>query len=175
MREVRRQGGTLTAGSPRTCERCGTLFPAVGRQHRFCSRCRPDARRAQVAAHHRARYVRIPKVERRCLVCERTFRARMSRHVFCSRICHLKVAPFNSFRRRALRDEVGDRDGWRCHLCHRRIDRQRAWPHPRSASLDHLIPVADGGPTVPENLAIAHLRCNIRRHATGPAQLRLIA
>lgn len=69
--------------------------------------------------------------------------------------------------------EIGDRDGWRCHLCRRRVDRQVAYPHPMSASRDHLVPVVDGGTNDPTNLALAHFHCNSSRQHRGPAQLQL--
>lgn len=70
-------------------------------------------------------------------------------------------------------DEVAERDGWRCHLCSRKVDRRLTYPHPLSASRDHLVPVVDGGTNDPANLALAHLRCNISRQHRGPAQLQL--
>lgn len=69
--------------------------------------------------------------------------------------------------------EVAERDQWRCHLCRRRVSRRLRWPHPRSASRDHLVPVADGGTNDPANLALAHLSCNVRRGTGGTVQLQL--
>src|SRR4051812_3869961 len=45
-----------------------------------------------------------------------------------------------------IRLAVMDRDGWTCQLCHQPIDRALRWPAPLSASLDHIVPRADGGP-----------------------------
>jgi 5-methylcytosine-specific restriction endonuclease McrA len=58
------------------------------------------------------------------------------------------------------RDEIGERDDWRCGLCCERIDRLLPWPDPRSASLDHIVPLSCGGPHVRSNVQIAHLDCN---------------
>jgi HNH endonuclease len=71
--------------------------------------------------------------------------------------------------------DLGNRDGWRCHLCRRRVDRALKAPDSGSPTFDHLIPVSDGGLDVGENLALAHLGCNVRRGAHGPAQLLLVA
>jgi 5-methylcytosine-specific restriction endonuclease McrA len=71
--------------------------------------------------------------------------------------------------------DILERDGWRCHLCGKKIDRRRAWPHPRSPSIDHLIPLAHGGADAPRNVAASHFRCNVRRGTGGEAQLRLLA
>jgi 5-methylcytosine-specific restriction endonuclease McrA len=64
--------------------------------------------------------------------------------------------------------EIYDRDGGRCHICHNEVPL-------RFLTLDHLIPVALGGPTVAPNLAVAHRSCNSRMGvARLPAQLRLM-
>lgn len=70
-------------------------------------------------------------------------------------------------------DQLGDRDRWVCHLCRRRVGRSFRAPHPRSATFDHLIPIADGGTDAPENLRLAHFGCNSRRGSRGTVQLLL--
>jgi 5-methylcytosine-specific restriction endonuclease McrA len=71
--------------------------------------------------------------------------------------------------------EIGDRDGWRCGICRRRIDKTKDWPDPRSASLDHVIPLSEGGPHVRSNVRIAHLDCNMKRgDRGGNEQLTLV-
>ena len=62
---------------------------------------------------------------------------------------------------------VAQRDGWRCHICKRKVTRA-TW------SLDHLVPLAHGGDHSYANTALAHHRCNAIRSDTGPAQLLLI-
>lgn len=71
-------------------------------------------------------------------------------------------------------EQLGARDGWRCHLCRRRVDPSLRAPHPRSRSFDHLIPVSHGGTDAPENLRLAHLRCNVSRGNRGTVQLLLV-
>lgn len=70
---------------------------------------------------------------------------------------------------------VFERDGWRCHLCGKAVNRGRVVPHPMAPTIDHLIPVSAGGADVMTNVATAHFECNSRRQAGGIAQLRLIA
>lgn len=70
--------------------------------------------------------------------------------------------------------KVYERDGWKCHLCKKAINKRRKHPDPLSASVDHLNPLSLGGDHSYANVAAAHLVCNLRRNATGPAQLRLL-
>ena len=65
--------------------------------------------------------------------------------------------------------DVAERDKWTCHICHKRVTR-KAW------SIDHLIPLVDGGSHTMDNVALAHRNCNARRGArrTIPVQLRLL-
>lgn len=73
------------------------------------------------------------------------------------------------------RDVVGERDGWRCGICRRRIDYALAYPHPRSASLDHIVPLSLGGLHLLTNVRIAHLGCNHQRSNTvGDVQPLLV-
>lgn len=71
-------------------------------------------------------------------------------------------------------EELCERDGYRCHLCRRRVNLRLRSPHPRSATFDHLVPVSAGGTDDPANLALAHRDCNTRRGARGTVQLALI-
>lgn len=71
--------------------------------------------------------------------------------------------------------ELGDRDGWRCHICRRKVNRAVRFPDPRSPSRDHLVPVKFGGTNDPENLLLAHWICNVRRGAArDPVQPLLV-
>ena len=51
-----------------------------------------------------------------------------------------------------------------CALCGKPIDKRLKFPHPLSASVDHIIPIAKGGhPSDLSNLQLAHLNCNQRK------------
>jgi hypothetical protein len=65
------------------------------------------------------------------------------------------------------------RDGWRCHLCGRRVRSTMDFNHDLAPSIDHLIPLSAGGQHRWENVALAHRCCNYERQHLGAAQLLL--
>lgn len=86
---------------------------------------------------------------------------------FCSRKCRLRSA---ASLRRALQAGVSgehvsrwriyERDKWTCHICGDPVDRDAVVPDLAAPVLDHVIPVARGGPHTEDNLKTAHFYCN---------------
>lgn len=60
----------------------------------------------------------------------------------------------------------------RCTWCGCEISDLLPRGHPQKATVDHVIPVRDGGPDVVENMVAACWRCNSRRGARDPGYLR---
>lgn len=53
-----------------------------------------------------------------------------------------------------------------CALCGKPVDKSLKYPHPFSASVDHIKPVSKGGhPSNLSNLQLTHLVCNISKGA----------
>lgn len=85
----------------------------------------------------------------------------------------------NYHRRRALKKgastgrpvnlaEIAARDRYRCGVCRKAVSMRLKWPHPRSASLDHVIPLTEtGSQHDPANVRLAHLACNTSRGNRG--------
>lgn len=66
------------------------------------------------------------------------------------------------------RQQVYAQSHWRCHICGKLVNRKRRYPHPKSASLDHIVPLswrAQSPGHVWGNVALAHLVCNQRKGA----------
>lgn len=70
--------------------------------------------------------------------------------------------------------DVIDRDGWRCGICGKAVkpgSKGRDRP-----SLDHVVPISQGGPHTMANAQLAHFGCNSgkRERYVGATQLRLL-
>jgi hypothetical protein len=64
--------------------------------------------------------------------------------------------------------EIFERDDWLCGICALPVDPDLRFPDPESVSLDHIVPLSEGGTHVPSNVRCSHLVCNMRR-GTKPA------
>lgn len=158
---------------PASCEHCGTEFRSQrnGRSvtgwTRYCSRT--CVRKARVVAHAcgtDAGYnAHLRDHQRPCNSCRKAHaEARFNRS---------RAGSTAASRRRRLRhqaswdgvsdEEILERDRWMCWICKRRISKTFKYPHPRSASIDHLIPLALGGDDTAFNKKAAHLSCNMSR------------
>jgi hypothetical protein len=69
---------------------------------------------------------------------------------------------------------IFERDGWRCHICGRKVKRNVNPTHALAPTIDHLIPLSKGGYDAPDNVACAHFLCNSIKSDTGSAQLILV-
>lgn len=56
------------------------------------------------------------------------------------------------------------RDGYRCHLCGKRVEMTLKCPDRMSPVRDHLVPVSLGGEHSYANTKLAHLGCNSRKN-----------
>jgi 5-methylcytosine-specific restriction endonuclease McrA len=65
-----------------------------------------------------------------------------------------------AFVRNVNRKEIFKRDHWICGICGQPVDSILRHPHPGSATLDHIIPLAKGGTHEPSNTQLAHFMCN---------------
>lgn len=71
--------------------------------------------------------------------------------------------------------EVCRRDKWRCGICHRKVSQKLRHPDAMSATIDHVIPISQGGPNVMENVQLAHFHCNSLKRDRGFGQMSLLS
>jgi 5-methylcytosine-specific restriction endonuclease McrA len=184
--------------SVKECLACGVVFQPRIRKVNACGVvC------AKVLAHKTRTANAYARRERQCKQCGVVFvmptlggkaaRGEVEAGIYCSRQCSADGSRIYStraesrnagkHRRRARmvdadrerfgRQEIFERDGWKCGLCGERVNRRLKYPHPRSASLDHIIPVSHGGGHTRSNTQLAHLDCNVRKGAQALGQMRL--
>ena len=66
-----------------------------------------------------------------------------------------------------MRAFIADRDRWQCGICREPVPRAVLYPDPLYGTLDHVIPVTEGGTNDLWNLRLAHMRCNRSRGNRG--------
>jgi hypothetical protein len=138
------------------CETCGASFVSF-RRRRACSRYCSD---------------RIYKpnkgpIEHTCGVCSAPFLSICPHAVYCSKTCsrrnfnrHKHERDGRKKRGPDFRRSLARRYGWNCYLCHRPTNPDIRWPHPLSASTDHVVPLSAGGKDDRTNIRLAHWHCN---------------
>lgn len=74
---------------------------------------------------------------------------------------------------------IYERDGYKCQLCGKQVLSKATFRkrdgkiHPRSPTIDHIVPMCKGGNHEPTNCQTACFICNSRKSASGGGQLRL--
>lgn len=53
--------------------------------------------------------------------------------------------------------------GWTCHLCWKPIDPHRRFPDKLAATVDHIIPLCQGGQHIWSNVQPSHAVCNFAK------------
>lgn len=173
-------------GRPSTCGCCGGNIAnrMTGLIRRTCDSCKAAGLKAPFtvsplksrdfncedcgAVFSTLAYGTVPT---RCAPCRvKAQRARLRRFKY------LRRARQRSARaERFLCQEIFERDRWQCGICRKPIDSTLGYPDPKSVSLDHIVPVSQGGEHTRANVRASHLSCNLKRGARGGnEQLMLI-
>lgn len=168
---------------PRICLHCQATFAPRRRDQVYC---RPGC--AQNASQKRRRNggdLRQGVIfKKSCIECGEGFDAKKINARWCSSLCRRRFTGREESRRRGpVRPdskpytdlEIFDRDGWVCHLCGKPIDPKADRRTHIGATIDHLVPLSEGGADDPANVAAAHNRCNKAKGVRAMnEQLRLI-
>lgn len=163
-----------------TCGHCGRAFLSVERSRYCTDRCEAHARRLQqLPATPAPRLFSMGW----CRRCSTPFVVPDQPGAYCSHRC---MKGDEKDRRRAAqrgavatvyRRRIFERDQWTCQLCGRKVKRDAVAPHPLSPTIDHIVPLSEGGAHEPANVQCAHFKCNVdkgARVAGAGEQLRLI-
>lgn len=181
-KDCRNQARNARRATPRSpaakiCGHCGTEFqtPPRGPDPLWCSqKCRWAARRARTPKVGRWTGPRPRTVQATCQLCGGQFCCTRRDAKLCSKCGSRTEKHLAGVHRRAVRlhaasvervvrADIFARDNWICQLCGWFVLQEDTWPHPMSASLDHVVPLSRGGTHEPANVQLAHLRCNIRK------------
>jgi uncharacterized OB-fold protein len=169
-----------------TCTICGKQF-----EKRLNSKCCSDEchkKAASIKSYECSKRLHELKIQtRKCKECGTEFTPKYgSKHrSFCSNECCIKssrrdgkrkrrATMYNAFVEKVRLIDIYERDRHVCRLCGKKVNLIYKSPHPMSATLDHIIPLAHGGKHENKNAQLAHFICNSRKGVKAMGeQLRL--
>lgn len=164
-----------TVKRERKCTVCGMLYMSSGKGT-MCVECHKEHTRRILIERRMTEDIKV------CAWCGELFTSTIASH---QRFCGLRCSnAYNGKVKRARKrkayvrpvylKDIYTRDKGLCGLCGERVDLEHVYPHPMSASIDHILPLSKGGTHEPRNVQLTHLRCNVEKgvRAVGE-QLRL--
>ena len=163
----------------RTCKECGIeMLLSHGSTVRFCRECIAERNRmAGLDYYYSVRRPRDGYAQRSltCTTCAGKFvgQGRKGR-AYCSKVCALATRRNLTVIEAFSPQEIYQRDGLRCAICLKSLAMSRVVPHPDAPTIDHILPIVEGGVHSRANVRAAHFRCNSVRSNRGQAQLRMI-
>lgn len=159
------------------CKSCGVFF-----DHKYgakvCSEwCRLRVQKAYFDAKGEQQKIerrQRPHVSKTCPECGKEFniQLRVERTHYCSNKCAAKVGrrkQRHKYRRVKGKGlglyELAKRDNFKCQLCGKKVKMDKRTPHPLSPTVDHIVPLSEGGTNERSNLQLAHFWCNSKKGA----------
>jgi predicted nucleic acid-binding Zn ribbon protein len=168
----------------RICAVCGKSFTSKTNQ-KYCSKkCLREKERIRAKQQAKEKYqIREPLI---CKECGKPFIPEYpsKRRKFCSDDCRRKYqsrknrksikGKIRKFKERHKRRanlnkvkyeninpiKVYESHNWICGICGKKINPKLKCPHPKSASIDHIVPISKGGTHTYDNVQPAHFICN---------------
>jgi 5-methylcytosine-specific restriction endonuclease McrA len=177
---------------PIKCFSCNTPFVSRNDGHVICPTCKPN-----INAYWYFIGEKIQEGEKRCNTCDKPFYSfeHGATATYCSGPCrekgiranrkkarrtrkhlngnHLDRARWHGVRYEPVdRAKVFARDRWRCASCGTKVVRSKEY-RPDQATIDHIIPMAKGGPHTYTNVTTMCMACNSRKRDVLQGQLRI--
>lgn len=145
------------------CAGCGTEYQPRRRDQRWCSkRCN--------SAHYGA-LLRAGQGRRGGLSPEARKRQRLS---WQAKNRRRRAAKRGGVSEPYTLAQIAERDRYRCQLCGKRVPMAVKVPDRQAPTIDHIVPVSEGGDDTRANVQLAHFGCNSSKGARGCQQLALI-
>mgnify|MGYP002280752527 CR=1 FL=1 len=149
----------------RNCGWCNQSFETTTTTAIYCTRYHKELAKAARRTNFRHIY------PRRCNNCDTAYVTTNEAQIYCKQECRWE---FKRKRRREIEKKLGTRtqsfkrklyfrDEGLCGICSEPILLSDKYPHPRSLSIDHIVPLAKGGNHAQYNLQIAHWICNVNK------------
>lgn len=127
-----------------------------------CPQCNPPRKRS----------IKVPSpwYRRYCSECGCAFATQQPMQISCGTKCsrrrqraRRRATKREAYREDVHRQEVYERDGYRCQLCQEPVDMTAIVPAHLAPTLDHIVPLACGGEHSTDNVQLAHFICNCRK------------
>lgn len=186
----------VSESGQRFCSRkCSGKFNGPGARIRSAELA-AEARASREAGRRQIELYRAPKrvaphvvhieapgrwISARCQVCDGSFLNR-DHSLACSAECDAirrkgmkrleadrRARKKNAFVANVYRKDIFEADDYICHLCNEPTDPTLVAPEHRAPTIDHVIPLANGGTHEPANCRTACFICNSRKSNRVPA------
>jgi len=175
------------------CPDCKKLFTANNLGLKRCWNCKEIKRKKSDRDAKRAKKG-LKLLKKTCAYyrCNNTFFTYDSKKITCSKLCSKRMMQRNKGQRERVRRnlkrlgnkyietvdlrELFIRDHGRCRICGRKLNLIRSNNHKLQATVDHIIPLSQGGEHSYRNTQLACRQCNSlkgNRTVAGGEQLRL--
>lgn len=160
------------------CQSCSRLMCCDARQvsARYCTICR-------LRPCRKARFISAWCFHCGCaFVKDRAaYSSQNGERSFCSDRCsrannkaRRRARKRDAFVENVVRSYIFERDGYCCQICGKKLAMTKVVPHPKAPTLDHIVPLAQGGTHERSNVQAAHFICNTMKSDGSAADQLLL-
>lgn len=167
----------------RNCKWCLVTFQTSNQTKSYCDRrCKETAKKSRKQMKNTTG-IEVPSGSVRhwvktlyikwCKNCNETISTQKGWQLYCDKTCsdmmkqtikrQMGVKKFQKNNAPNIVARIYYRDKGLCGICKDPIDLRLQYPNPYSISVDHVLPVSQGGTNLQSNLQPAHLICNTKR------------
>jgi 5-methylcytosine-specific restriction endonuclease McrA len=163
------------------CKHCGgPLKQHATERTQFCSiACAAQYQHVETCRVCGVRHSRVGVQGRKGSMCKKCKRKAHNKQRTHSKGIAERAKKYGVLRVKYCRNEIFARDQWKCQLCGSCLRRKWTYnrktlvPHPRNATIDHILPMSKGGDDAEWNVQACCLVCNGKKSARTKGQTRL--